>query len=226
MRIIRRALYAAGLALAFAAASHVPAEAQSSTARWRGTSNEQVINQAVRRYGFRPNRLSDGQMHAINRAWAELLGPGSRREPLNRAQATAIVYLALVEPRDNRHADNDHGYEPVEDYDRPGGGYGRPGYWSAECDAMEADAYRLGNLISAPGTHAGLFVMDPERGRARALARQIQERAVQCRATHAADRAGEVLAELSGNLPEREDVARRVDALKAAIQQASPRRGR
>lgn len=235
MSTIRRAIYAAGLALALAAASHAPAQAQSTVAHWRGTGNEQLIQQAVRRYGYRPNRLSDAQVHAINRTWVELLGPGSRRAPLNRAQATAIVYLALVEPREGAHA----GRDPVEDYDdgygrpgdgygRPGNGYGRPGYWSAECDQMEGDAYRLGNLVSAPQSNTGgLFVMDPERGRARALARQIQERAVQCRATGAADRAGEVMAALSEMHPRRSAVANRVDALKAAIQQASPgRRGR
>jgi hypothetical protein len=237
MLTVRRAIYAAGLALALAAASHAPAHAQATAAHWRGTGNEQLLNQAVRRYGYRPNRLSDGEVRAINRAWVELLGPGSRRAPLNRAQATAIVYLALVEPREDAYA----GRPPVEDYDRPGGGYGRPGdgygrpddgygrpgYWAAACDEMEGDAYRLGNLVSAPRDNGGLFVTDPERGRARALARQIQEQAVQCRATGAADRAGEVLAELSGALPRRDVVAQRVDALKAAIQQASPgRRGR
>ncbi|HLM68512.1 MAG TPA: hypothetical protein VK358_13330 [Longimicrobium sp.] len=229
MLTIRKVIYAAGLALALAAASHVPAHAQATAAHWRGTGNEQLINQAVRRYGYRPNRLSDWEVRAINRTWAELLGPGSRRAPLNRAQATAIVYLALVEPREDAYA----GRPPGEDYDRPGDGYGRPGdgygrpgYWSAACDEMEGDAYRLGNLVSAP-QNAGLFVTDPERGRARTLARQIQERAIQCRASGVADRAGEVLAELSDGLPHRDVVAQRVNALKAAIQQASPgRRGR
>lgn len=226
MFTIRKALYAAGLALALAAASHTSADAQASTARWRGTGNEQLIEQAVRRYGYRPNRLTDAQLHALNRAWADLMGPSTRRVSLNRAQATAIVYLALVEPSEGAYADRDR------DDDRPGSGYGggpggRPGTWSAACDEMEADAYRLGNLVSAPRGNGGLFVDEPERGRARALARQIQERAVQCRATPAADRAGEVLAALSAQLPRRDAVENRVNALKLAIQQsAPPRRGR
>jgi hypothetical protein len=230
MFTIRKLFYVAGLALALASASHVPAEAQASVARWRGAGNEQLINQAVRRYGFRPSRLTDAQVRAINDAWAELLGPSTRRAPLNRAQATAIVYLALVEPREGTYADR------ADEYDRPGGGYdgrpgngydGRPGSWGAECDEMEADAYRLGNLVSAPRNDNGLFVTDPERGRARALARQIQERAVQCRATSAADRASEVMAALADSLPRRSAVENRVNALKQAIQQAAPgRRGR
>jgi hypothetical protein len=222
MLTIRKAFYAAGLALALAAASHTPADAQASVARWRGTGNEQLIEQAVRRYGYRPNRLTDAQVHAINRAWAELLGSTTRRVALNRAQATAIVYLALVEPTEQAYADRDR-----DDYDRPGSGYGRPGYWSAECDAMEGDAYRLGNLVSAPQGNGSIYVNEPERGRARALARQIQERAVQCRATSAADRAGEVLVALSDQRPRRGAVENRVNALKLAIQQATPaRRGR
>jgi hypothetical protein len=225
MLTIRKIVCAAGLALALAAASHAPADAQASVARWRGTGNEQLIEQAVRRYGYRPNRLSDIQLRAIDRAWAELLGHTTRRVALNRAQATAIVYMALVEPSENAYAGRDR---DRDDYDRPGGGYGgRPSDWSAECDEMEADAYRLGNLVSAPRNNTGLFVTDPERGRARALARQIQERAVQCRATSAADRAGEVMAVLADNLPRRSAVENRVDALKQAIQQAAPgHRGR
>lgn len=223
MSTIRNVLYAAGLALALAAASHTSAAAQAGTARWRGPGNEQLIEQAVRRYGYRPNRLTDAQVHAIDRAWVELLGPGARRGALNRSQATAIVYLALVEPTEHAYAGRDR-----DDHDRPGGGYtGRPGAWDARCDEMEADAYRLGTLVSAPRSNSGLFVNEPERGRARALARQIQERAVQCRATAAADRAGDVLAALSDGLPRRGAVESRVNALKVAIREAAPpRRGR
>jgi hypothetical protein len=233
MLTLRRIFHAAGLALALAAASHRSADAQASVARWRGSGNEQLIDQAVRRYGYRPNRLTDTQVRAINDAWTELLGTTTRRAPLNRAQATAIVYLALVEPND----DGRGGYGR-DDYDRPGGGYGngpgsggyggggyggRPGAWGAECDQMESDAYRLGTLISAPANNGGLFVVDPERGRARSLARQIQERALQCRATAAADRAAEVLTVLSETLPSRSTAEQRVNALKQAIQAAPGR---
>jgi hypothetical protein len=227
MLTIRKLICAAGLALAMTAASHDLADAQASVARWRGSGNEQLIDQAVRRYGYRPNRLTDTQIRAINAAWAELLGPSTRRVALNRAQATAIVYMALVEPHDEGRG----GYRPDDDYDRPGdrpgSGYGgRPGGWSAECDQMEGDAYRLGTLISAPASNSGLFVVDPELRRARVLARQIQERAVQCRATAAADRAGEVLSALADGLPRRSAVETRVNALKQAIRQAAPGRPR
>jgi hypothetical protein len=229
MRILSRSLFAAGLALALAAA-HLPAAAQSTVARWRGSGNEQMIDEAVRGFGFRPNRLTDAQLRAIDRAWGELLGHTTRRAALNRTQATAIVYMALVHPERGygRPGGGGYGYGYDEEYDddgygRPGGG--RPGGWDAGCDQMEADAYRLGNLVSAPADgSASLFVTDPDRGRARTLARQIQERAIECRATAAADRAGEVMAALAEAIPRRSDVAPRVEALKRAIQAGGPRR--
>lgn len=227
MLTIRKSLFAAGLAIVLAAASHDSAGAQASVARWRGSGNEQLIEQAARRFGFRPNRLTDAQVRAINDAWTELLGPTTRRVALNRTQATAIVYMALVHPYEDQRPGGGYDRPRDDDYDRPGGGYqGRPNWWRAECDEMEADAYRLGTLVSAPAANHGLFVQDPEKSRARSLARQIQERAVQCRATSAADRAGEVLAALSDGLPRRTAVEQRVDALKRAIQDAAPGRPR
>jgi hypothetical protein len=224
MRTISRSILAVGLALALAAVSH-PAAAQAGVARWRGSGNEQMIDQAVRRFGYQPDRLTPAQLRAIDQAWTELLGQTTRRASLNRAQATAIVYLALVDGNDGPR-DRPDGYDG-----RPGGseggyGGGRPGGWGAECEQLQADAYRLGALITAPGGRNSLFVAEPERGQARALARQIQEQAVQCRAIAAADRAGEVMTALSDNFPERTDVSRRVDALKRAIQDAAPGRPR
>lgn len=224
MSSIRTVFSAAFLALTLAAASaeSVQAQGQATAAAWRGNRNEQLIDQAVRRFGYRPNRLTQRQVDAIHRAWDELLGPGSsrRRVHLNRTQATAIVYMALV------HREQDGAYDLPRDRDDRDGWRDRPAYWTAECDQLQADAYRLGNLVAAPESNAGLFVQEPERGRARALARQIQERAVECRATEAADRAGEVLRLLADQLPEREAVSRRVDALKQAIQRAEPGRRR
>src|SRR5688500_6625806 len=108
MSIFRTIFSAAALALALATASADSASAQatvqiqgqSGIAAWRGSRNEQLIDNAVRRYGYRPNRLSHRQVAAIHRAWDELLGPGAsrRRTGLNRTQATAIVYMALVQP--------------------------------------------------------------------------------------------------------------------------------
>lgn len=238
---IRKTLAFAALALALSAAGDARAQSsvqQAGVAHWSGSRNEQLINQAVRHYGFRPNRLTRNQIEAIRDAWWELLGTGSGRRPLSRAQATAIVYMALVHP-----------YEEEDWYDqgRPGGGWhggggsSRPGggwddrpgrddddvppYRPGEaCVRMEADAYRLENLVISAGGNGGLFIVDPEKGRARTLARQIQQRAVECRASAVADRASDIMAALAAPLPSRSDLQTRVNALKQAIQQANRRR--
>ena len=218
-----RALICAAALLALASPPS-PADAQSSAAHWRGSRSERMIDRAVRYYGYTPDRLTREQSRAIEQTWSELLGPGPRRGPLTPAQATAIVYMALVFPYEEQSGG---GYPDRPEYgdDRPGGS--RPPYWGRECVQMQSQAYELGNLVSASETHTGLFVMDPEKGRARALARQIQQNAIECRATAIADRAGDVLTALSANLPARTDVARRVDVLKQEIRDASPdRRGR
>ena len=218
---IRKTLAFAALALALSTA--VEAQAQSSTlpsiqagmGRWRGSRNEQMINQAVRYYGFRPNRLTNAQVDAIQETWYELFGPGARRA-LSRTQATAIVYMALVHPReeDGMYEDGRPG-RPGGGWNRPGGGYDDPPPYRGEaCVQMEADAYRLENLVVSGNS---IFLADADRGRARTLARQIQQNAVECRASAVADRVSDVLAALATQLPTRSDVQARVNALKEAI---------
>jgi hypothetical protein len=221
----------AALALALSAAADARAQSsvQAGVAHWNGSRNEQLINQAVRHYGFRPNRLTRHQIQAIQEAWHELLGTGSGRRPLSRAQATAIVYMALVHPYEEDDWYDEGrpggGWHGGGRDDRPGGGYDDGPYRPGEaCVQMESDAYRLENVVISSGGNGGLFVVDPEKGRARTLARQIQQRAVECRASGVADRASDVLNALAAPLPSRSDVQTRVNALKQAIQQAN--RGR
>jgi hypothetical protein len=217
-------------ALVALASAHAPADAQSSSGtQWRGSRSERMIDRAVRYYGYSPNRLTREQSRAIDQTWTELLGPGARRTPLTPTQATAIVYMALVFPYEDEAGGYpgrpDQGDRPGYD-DRPGyPGGPRPPYWGRECVEMQSQAYELGNLVTASEHGAGLFVMEPEKSRARNLARQIQQKAVECRATAVADRAAEVFTALSANLPERTAVARRVDRLKQEIGDASPGRG-
>jgi hypothetical protein len=236
---IRKALAFASLALALTTAADVHAQsgAQSSVqsssrsgwSRWRGSRSEQLINQAVRHFGFRPSRLTDRQVDAIQDTWYELFGGYGPRRTLTQRQATAIVYMALVHPYEEAgfYEDGRPGRgRPGSGWnDRPGGGYDDPPpYRDDACTQMESDAYRLGNMISAPEVSTGLFVVDPEKGRARALARQIQQSAIECRASIVADRAAEVLSALSAPLPGRSEVESRVTALKQAIQQNGGRR--
>ncbi|HEX6370502.1 MAG TPA: hypothetical protein VF006_16385 [Longimicrobium sp.] len=227
---IRKVLALAALALALGTAADVQAQssAQSDLSRWRGGRSEQLINQAVRHYGFRPNRLTERQVDAIQDTWYELFGGQSGRRTLSRAQATAIVYMALVHPYEDAGTYQDgrpgSGRPGGGWNDRPGGQDDAPPYRDDACVQMESDAYRLGNLISAPEASTGLFVVDPEKGRARTLARQIQQSAVECRASTVADRAAVILTALSEPLPRRSDLEPRVNALKQAIQQHAGRR--
>ncbi|HZG44382.1 MAG TPA: hypothetical protein VEY93_15635, partial [Longimicrobium sp.] len=67
-------------ALLALASPHTPADAQSSsTAQWRGSRSERMIDRAVRHYGYNPSRLTREQSRAIEQTWSELLGPGTRR---------------------------------------------------------------------------------------------------------------------------------------------------
>lgn len=227
---IRKVFALAALAHALSTAvsdAHAQSSTQAGITRWRGSRSEQLINQAVRYYGFRPNRLTERQVDAIQDTWYELFGAPGARRPLTRAQATAIVYMALVHPYEEDGWYEDGRPGP----DRPGGGWNdRPGgyddpppYRDEACLQMESDAYRLGNLVSAPEVNTGLFIVDPEKGRARTLARQIQQRAVECRASTVADRAADILTALSAPLPSRSDLETRVNALKDAIRQNTGR---
>lgn len=238
------ALAAFSLALAPAAEARAQSSSQQSIqsseygmSRWRGSRNGQLLNDAVRYYGFRPNRLTNRQMDAIQETWYEMFG--STRRTLTRTQATAVVYMALVHPYEDEGFYDDGRPGRPGRWERPGGGYDRPGGgWNDRpgggydnvppsrdvCLQMESDAYRLGNMISAPEVNTGLFIVDPQKGQARTLARQIQQRAIECRATGVADLAADVLTALSAPLPGRADLEQRVDALKDAVQQHTGRR--
>lgn len=224
-KILACAAFALALSAPHAGAAAQSSPAQSSAAHWRGGRGEQAIDQAVRYYGFRPNRLTRDQVHAIQRAWTELLGRDAWTRPLSRAQATAIVYMALVHPyeEDGWYDEGRHGRGRGG---RPGGGWDdAPPYRGGEaCVRMEADAYRLENVIIAAGS--GLFVTGPDRDRARTLTRQIQQHAIECGAPAVADRASDVLRVLTAALPGRSDLETRVDALKQAIRQTAPVRRR
>jgi hypothetical protein len=215
MRSLRTLLVV--LALSAAASAPLAAQDYGAAATLRGappSRSAERIDEALRDFGFRPARLSAAEVRAINDSWRELLGPAGRGASLTARQATAIVYMALVHDRRGGRDD----YRPAPD--------DRPGPWTEACSRMEGDAYRLGLLITAPENDFGLFVQEPERSRARDLARRIQEQAIDCRAPRVADRAGEILTALSSNLPGRSDVARRVDALKREIEAAMPLRSR
>jgi hypothetical protein len=180
--------------LTLAALATVPA---AIPAQHRGASH---IDEAVRYYGHNPARLRPAQRAAIDHAIDELF-PGSRRrrQTLNRAQATAAVYMALV--------------YPTERAGGPGRVVGPPPRRDA-CTRVERLAYDMENVLNGGSS---LFVGDHEKRQIRSLAVEAQRGAVDCRNHAAADAAGDVLQSLSPSLPSRSTVARHVRDLKLAL---------
>ncbi|HEX2201907.1 MAG TPA: hypothetical protein VHG91_01350 [Longimicrobium sp.] len=221
LRTLRLAAAAAALALAAFAAAPVEAQSSSTTRRPPAVpatntlraANQALIDQALRQAGFRPGWLTPRQQDALDDAWADLLPEASpRRYRLNRAQATALVYLALVH-------DDDH-YD-----DRPGPGYPGPGHpggdRARECREMDQRAYALGNIVDAEG--ASFFLTPQEKDRVRSLAQELQRTAVSRGDRAVADRAGGVIAAVSEPLPHKDQVRPRVQSLKRALEEACGR---
>jgi len=243
MRPIRPLSRAAVLAavLAFACAVAAPAQPSAappagaySRAPGRGPGQLQ-INRALREFGFDAASLRRDQLRAIDDAWRRLLPDADPyRYALNDAQATAIVYVALVHGRQGhggayggwKGRGDDDGYgrggagngRGDDGYGRGGwagrgddDGYGRGG---AQCVDLNRRVYDVENAVN--GDTRSLFLDDGQKRDARAAAREAQRIAVDNGWRRVADRASEVIAAVGDNLPTRRDVAARVQALKGA----------
>jgi hypothetical protein len=179
--------------LTLASLATVPA---AIPAQQRGASH---IDEAIRYYGHNPARLRPAQRAAIDQAIDELF-PDSRRrrQALNRSQATAAVYMALVFPTERGGPGRVVGPPPRRD----------------ACTRVERLAYDMENVLNGGSS---LFVGDHEKRQIRSLAVEAQRGAVDCRNHAAADIAGDVLQSLSPSLPSRSTVARHVRDLKLAL---------
>ena len=64
-------------------------------------ANHALLVRAVREAGYDPQRLRANEQQALRSAWSRLFPEADPRTyNLNAAQATALVYIALVYPRD------------------------------------------------------------------------------------------------------------------------------
>jgi hypothetical protein len=177
--------------VALAALASLPAEIPAQP---RG---DRHVDEAVRYYGFHPARLRADQRLALDEVRGELF-PEARRRPLNPAQATALVYMALVHP-----------------YERGrGGGYPPVPPRRDDCSRAERLVYDLEIVVNGGSS---LFLSDDEKRRVRSLALEVQRGAADCRNHRAADLAGDVLGSVSPSLPQRSTVARHVRELKGAL---------
>lgn len=246
-RTLRTGAFLAALILAAAPAAHAQVQTEESPEFLRSgvqgygySRNQQLINQAVRDFGFRPSRLRRDDVLAIDRAWARVVpGVDRRRYALNQEQATAIVYLALVHRRGGYAGTgrwDDRGRDDGRWDERDGRGDGR---WDdrddqdggrfeetrgprpiGACGNVDVQAYELWNVVNAP-RQATLFLNSEEKQQVRALATEIQREALRCGDRTVADRAADVIGSLSPTLPTREDVSRRARALRDATDTGS-----
>jgi hypothetical protein len=234
-RIARAAAAAALLSLGGVAAASAQAPSSPYTTRTttRGASQPQ-IDRALREFGFNPSTLRRDQQRAIDDAWRQLLPDANPyRYTLNQAQATAIVYLALVhgrgerggwngdgrddDPRGGWNGGGDNGYGRGSDgYGRDDSGYNRGG--DAQCVALNRRVYDIENAVAADTR--SLFLGDAQRRDVRAAAGDVQRMAVDRGWRRVADRASEIISAVGDNMPERSDVSGRVQALKRAVDES------
>ncbi|HET7462044.1 MAG TPA: hypothetical protein VFJ82_12385 [Longimicrobium sp.] len=253
MRTIRHAarLAAAVLALSLAGVAAAPAQSAVTSTQRSGirAPNPPAVDRALREFGFDPYRLRPDQQRALDSAWGLLFPEANRyRATLNSSQATALVYVALVHGRDRRGGYGRGGFG--DDYGRGGydqGGNGRGGYGRDDDDDRDDDGYDRGGQDGRSGRggaqcvdvnrrvydvenaftsdNRSLFVTDAQKRSIRESAREVQRLAVDRGWRRVSDRAGEVIASVSENMPERDEVRGRIQALKNAVDESCGRDG-
>lgn len=240
--VLRRSLSAAVLCIAASTAAHAqtgappvrpdPQTVQGGQLRLPGQRNQELLDQALRDAGFSPRRLRQQDRDALEAAWARLLPEANpRRYQLNRYQAAALVYVALVLPRgggrggwngDDRGGWNDGrgGYQDDrddrDDYDDRDTRGGRGG---AQCRDLQTRVYDVINQVYGNDGRS-LFLSASEKQQVRASAMGVQRTAADLGYRGVADRATDVIASVSTSMPDREQVLARARSMKAAADQA------
>lgn len=205
------------------AAAPVTADIAAATATFQrsfgsssvGTRNRTMLEEALREFGFTPSRLRRADVAAIDDALSTLVpGADRQRHGLNRMQARAVVYMALVYPRGAGGDAWNDAWDGGPRVTAP-----RPRERQA-CVDMEVRAYDLENAVAGTDARgAGLFLNAEERRRATTLTREVQSLALNCGARDVADRGSDLLRLLGENLPNRSTVHRRIADIKDAIRQ-------
>ena len=206
----RNTLRATLAALALAITAAQPAVSQQQQAR---TRNHAMVAQAAEAYGFDAGRMTAAQERAIDDAWERLLpGEDSRTYRLNRTQAMAIAYVALV-----LQAQPGRGGWDEEGPARPG----RPGRGRDDGGAMDAAIQTIYDLagVIPHSTINGVFLSAPEKERIRRDAPEIQRLALRGSCTPLADEASRLSQATAGSAPaDRRVVANLLERMKTAAQ--------
>jgi len=238
MKIMTRMMTPAAL-VAFALLSAAPALAQSTrepattTARVGGQGgstsayNSRLMDEVMREFGINPLRLRPRQIERIDETRRILFPSLSPRiHRLNRTQAIAVIYTALVYPRGTGGGrggrdgwDDGYGYDDDRGPDRPP--YDRPGRGNRQCAELDQGIYELLNTVGGEGQM--IFLDDEEKERIRSTATRVQRAATDRGFRQVADRAADVIVSMRAFSPSRSVAAERVADLKAAADQACDR---
>jgi hypothetical protein len=224
--LVALALLSAAPALAQPARE--PASASSRVGSQSGSTsayNSRLMAEVLREFGYSPDRLGRRQQERLDEVRYRLF-PDAPRQRLNRSQAVAVVYVALVYPRGtgggrggwdggNGWGGGD-GWDDDRDRDRPS--------YGGRCAEIDTGVYALLNMVRGGGDGFG-FIDEEDKVRIQARATQVQSAAIARNYRQVADRAADVIGSLSAWMPERRLVAQRIDALKAAADQACGDRG-
>lgn len=221
-------LRAAAAALALALLLAAPALAQPQGQGQLRARNQTLVAQAAEAYGFTSARFTPAQEQAIGDAWEQLLpGENQRAYRLNRTQALAIAYVALVLRASPGRGGWDDASEDDDDFGgrpgRPGGPGGPGGPGRAELREAISVAFELAAAIPSETMSNGLFLTGPEIERIRSATPEIQRRAIAGGCTSLAGEASRLAQSVAGStLPDRRVVATQIDRLENAARQCQP----
>jgi hypothetical protein len=227
--------------------------ARGASAQYDNGRGRTVLDAALREFGYNPARLRREQVQALDNAMARLFpGPDARRSVLNRSQATAVVYMALVYPRgtardrwdddrngrgrddyardrddNDRDQDDDYGDRDRDPYGRgrDGDGGGRDGNGQGQGGQVCRDMSLRAYEIGnvVDAEGSSLFLTGGEKQRVRSAAAEVQRLAAGRGDRAVADQAGTIISGVGGLLPRKADLRPRVRALKSAVEQACGR---
>lgn len=175
-----------------------------SNGSWdRNLIRQPLVEDALRSYGFRPDRLTRGQERALEDTFSELYPDrDARRQRLNPTQATALVYMALVHP-----GRRDAALPPRRPIGRA-------------CELPARMVYELEDYFEAPRRGQPRFLRDREQQQLQASARDLQRQARSCGDFRLTDEATELVRILSERRVEREQIAQQVERMKAVVRVA------
>jgi hypothetical protein len=194
-----------------AAATMLAAQgAAVETAAWRDRSadawgrelrRQPMVKQALRGHGYNPNRISQAQERALGEAYRELFPERNARwDRLNRTQATALVYMALVHPGRSGST----GRQPRR----------------SDCETVATQVWELEDSFAPAGRGQARHLNRTEREWLLAQAAEVQRSAHLCGDRRLEDAAHELNILLSEQRPDRERVTRQVSRMKSLVRLA------